>query len=141
MSNEITWDDVKAQAKAIAAQLALFTPTEQEIVLVEAYMRVPDIYGCPLTKILRGLYAAHIASQQMSEVAGEGALTSETIGTVSFNKNQPVNNPQAHEELYETIYGRRYSHLLEEFGKRNVIAFGVYSNGALTGFPRIIKEC
>ncbi len=140
MACEITWDEVKAVAKVISAELEAFTTVERDLVLEEVYEEVPAIYGDPLTKILRRYYAAHVAANQLVETAGEGAFTSETIGSVVFGKNQPVNNPQASEEYYETVYGRRYESKKAKFSKRNVIAFGVCVNGDIQGLPRLVNN-
>ena len=141
MANEITWEEVKAVAKIIANDLEAFTETERTLVLEETYDTVKDVYGCPLTKVLRRYRAAHIAANQLIEIAGEGAITSETIGSVTFGKNQPVNNPTANHEELETIYGRRYYDLLEMWRKRNTVSFGVYSEGQILGLPRVISDC
>jgi hypothetical protein len=136
MAYEIIWQDVLDTAKDEATNLAAFTVPQQTMILDETYCAVPETYG-DWTLI----YAAHIAVQSTLESAGEGARTSESIGGVSSNKNQPVNNPSAKESLLETTYGRQYWTYLETFKKRFTIGYGLYSNGRLTGFPIITPSC
>jgi hypothetical protein len=136
MANEITWEEVKRKATIIADELEAFTTEARDEVFEETYEEVPDIYGTPLTKILRWYYAAHVAANHLVEAAGEGAFTSETIGAITGNKNQPVNNPQADEEYFETIYGRRYESKLAKFRKRRIVNYGVLIGSNIEGAAR-----
>lgn len=140
MAFEITWDDVLATAKSIADKLENFTPEEQEIIIDETNCHVPETYG-KLTKILRRYWAAHVAEQSTLESAGEGAYTTEVIGSISSAKNQPVNNPNAKEYWGETHYGRAYFNLIADFTKHNIVSFGIYSGGRLKGFSKHIPDC
>lgn len=138
MAYEITWEDVKNTAKIIADKLDTFTTPQRELILEEANCHVPESYGGKWTKILRRYWAAHIAEQSTLETAGEGAITSDVIGSISASKNQPVNNPQASEPHLETTYGRMYDYYLKRFQARNIVGFGVYSQGRLQGFKKNI---
>lgn len=137
MTYEITWDDIKNTAKFIAEKLDEFTEIQREMIINEAYCHVPETYGA-LTKTLRRYWAAHIAEQSTLETAGEGAITSEVIGSISSSKNQPVNNPNAHEGHLETTYGRTYQYYIDQFKSNNVVAFGTYQGGRLKGFKKNI---
>lgn len=138
MAFEITWDDVKATAKIIATEkLDLFTETEQDLILNEANLEVPETYGDGWTQILRRYWAAHIAEQSTLETAGEGAIVSAVIGAISSSKNQPVNNPGAKEYWGETHYGRAYFHYVEKFKKRQIVAFSTLNGGQLTTLKNI----
>lgn len=139
MAFEITWDDVLATGKAIADKLALFSEFEQELVIDEVNCHVPETYG-KLTKTLRRLWATHVAEQSTLESAGEGAYTSEVIGSISSAKNQPVNNPSAKEYWGETHYGRGYYNYIIDFQKHNIASFGIFSGGRLKGFSKHIRE-
>ncbi len=141
MAFEITWDDVKLTAKIIADKLEDFTAPARQMILDEANCHVPESYGEKWTMILRRYWAAHIAEQSTLETAGEGAITSDVIGSISSSKNQPVNNPQASEPHLETTYGRMYDYYLRKFQSRNIVAFGVYSQGRLQGFKKNIPVC
>lgn len=140
MAYEITWQNVLDTAKSEAATLAAFSAPQQQLILDETYCAVPPVYGS-WTPTMRRYYAAHIAVQSTLESAGEGAITTESIGSVSFNKNQPVNNPQADQPLLETIYGRQYWQMLTDFKDRYQVSFGVYSGGKISGFPVILPTC
>lgn len=140
MAFEITWDLVLATAKDESDNLAAFTVPEQTIILDETYLEVPAIYGDGWTQTLRRYWAAHIAVQSMLESAGEGALTSEAIGGVSANKNQPVNNPGAKEGHLETTYGRTYFNYLENWKASRTVSFGILNNARLEGFARSTEE-
>jgi len=137
MAYEITWDDVLATAKSIEDKLALFTAEEQEMIIDEANCHVPETYG-KLTKILRRYWAAHVAEQSTLESAGEGAFTTEVIGSISSAKNQPVNNPTADQYWGETHYGRAYFNYIKNFKANNIVSFGIYSGGKLQGFKKNI---
>lgn len=139
MAYEITWDDVLATAKSIEDKLALFTPEEQEMIIDEVNCHVPETYG-KLTKILRRYWAAHVAEQSTLESAGEGAYTSEVIGSINSAKNQPINNPSAKEYWGETHYGRAYFNYIVNFQTHNIVSFGIYSGGRLKGFSKHTRE-
>jgi hypothetical protein len=142
MTFEITWDEVKDTAKDIADELELFTTAQRDLVLEEAYCKVPeDVYSETTTRILRRFWAAHVAANSLLDPAGEGALTSESIGSVSSNRNQPVNNPQADQYWGETLYGRAYHNKIADIKKRNQIDFGVYNCGEVSGFPKVLGDC
>lgn len=138
MGCEITWAEVVMVAKAIATELSSISVPEQLMLLEETYDYIPPIYGQPTTQIMRRYRAAHIGANWFVETAGEGAYTSEGIGSVTFNKNQPVNNPQADEEYFETIYGRRVETLLAKFNKGKTVSFGLFSAGSVSGLPRLV---
>ena len=136
----ITWDNVKSIAKSIEDELDAIPVDEQTAILNQACCHVPDIYGC-YTSPMQAYWAAHIAAKTFELVAGEGAETTEGIGSVSASRNQPVNNPQAHQEHLTTIYGRMYQYYYDEFKKRRVVAFGVVAGGRVQGLPKIIPSC
>ena len=140
MAYEITWQNVIDTAKDEAEALTAFTPEQQTLILEETYCAVPSTYG-DWTPIMRRYYAAHIAVQSTLESAGEGAYTTENIGSISANKNQPVNNPQADQPLLETTYGRHYWQYLQDYKKRFVGGLGVYSGGKIHGLPVIRITC
>lgn len=147
MAFEITWDNVLNIAKnpIESAKLTAFTAPQREDILLEAYLEVPeflwdkeDTGSGGWTRRLRTYWAAHIAIQSTLESAGEGAYTSETIGSVSSNKNQPVNNPNAKQGDLETHYGRTYFRYREKLAKNNIVAFGIFNSGQLKGFKKNI---
>jgi hypothetical protein len=140
MAVVIVWQDVIDIADAIATELAAFTLDQQTAILDQVCVHVPEVYG-DLTPVLQKYWAAHLANQVFTLAAGEGAETTENIGSVSASRNQPVNNPQANEGHLETTYGRTYQYYLDEFKKRHVVAFGLYSGGKVSGFPVIIPTC
>ena len=141
MAYSITWQDVLDTAKDEVDVLSAFTASQQQMILDETYCFVPETYG-DWTPIMRRYFAAHIAVQSTLESAGEGAYTTESIGGVSASKNQPVNNPAADQPILETIYGRQYWHMLQEYKKRFIIPFGVCgSNNVITGLPKILPSC
>lgn len=141
MAFEITWDDVLATAKLIAPKLALFSVPDQTLILDEANCEVPAVYGDGWTQILRRYWAAHIAEQSTLESAGEGAIVSAVIGSISSAKNQPVNNPSAKEYWGETHYGRAYFNYIAKFKKRNIVAFGTLTGNSLDGFKKNLPVC
>lgn len=137
---EITWQNILDTAKDEVVALTAFTLSQQELILSETYCAVPPVYG-EWTTILRRYYATHVAVQSTLESAGEGAETTEVIGSVSTNKNQPVNNPSSALPMRETTYGRQYDFLSREYKNRFQGDFGVYSGGSLLGFHKIIPTC
>lgn len=141
MAFEITWDDVKRTAKIIKDKLDLFDVDEQNLILAEANCEVPEVYGDGWTQILRRYWAAHIAEQSTLETAGEGAIVSAVIGSISSAKNQPVNNPSAKEYWGETHYGRAYFNYIQKFREHNIVAFGTFGSGQLKGFQKNIPTC
>lgn len=141
MAFEITWDEVKLTAKNIAVDLEKFTTEARNMILAEANCEVPEVYGDGWTQILRRYWAAHIATQSTLESAGEGAIVSAVIGSISSAKNQPVNNPSAEQYWGETHYGRAYFNYIQKFKERNIVAFGTFGSGQLKGFQKNIPEC
>lgn len=137
MAFEIVWADVLAVVKdAVAnAKLAAFSEPDQDVILEETECYVPETYG-KLTKTLRRYWAAHVAVQTIVEPAGDGAFTSESIGSVNSSKNQPVNNPQADQGHLETAYGRTFHVLRENFMKTRIISFGIFSGGRIEGVKK-----
>lgn len=136
----IDWDDVVAIAKSIENELVALPVDEQTAILNMACCHVNVDYGC-YTATMQAYWAAHVAATTFVLPAGEGAETTENIGTVSASRNQPVNNPQANQAHLETVYGRMYQYYLDEFRKRNVVAFGILNNGELEGFARNTPSC
>lgn len=148
MAFEIVWTtdvlNLVKEADANAA-LAAFTVPQQDLILAEAYLEVPeflwdkeDTGSGGWTRILRTYWAAHIAVQSTIESAGEGANTSENIGSVSSSNNQSVNNPSAKEGDLETHYGRTYFNYRQKLRGRNIVAFGTVTGGQSTGFKKNI---
>lgn len=136
----IDWDDVKAVAKSIETELDAIPIDEQTAILNQACVHVPEIYG-GYTKPMQQYWAAHVAAQTFVLPAGEGAETTENIGSVSAARNQPVNNPHADQGHLETVYGRQYQYYLDVFKKRSTIAFGLFSNNEISGFPKGNPQC
>jgi len=137
MAFEIFWVDVLAVVKDVEAnaELAAFSVPDQDVILEETECYVPETYG-KLTKVLRRYWAAHVAVQTIIEPAGEGANTNESIGTVNAGRNQAVNNPQADEGGLETVYGRTFHVLRDNFVKTRIISFGIFSGGRIEGVKK-----
>jgi len=136
----ITWAQVVAIASSIEDELNALPGETQAMILNMACCHVPDVYGC-YSSTMQAYWAAHIAATTFVLPAGEGAETTENIGSVSSSRNQPVNNPQANEGHLETVYGRMYQYYLDEFKKRKVLPVGVFQAGAVAGLPKIIPAC
>ena len=159
----ITWADVKAIAVAIEDALDAVPVPKQTEIMTDAAIHVAvellpfcagfiafagqgahDVY----VRLMQQYWSAHIASQLDVLPAGEGAETTENIGSVSASRNQPVNNPQATEPHLETIYGRtfyyylnKYEEVLKKLQRSKTIAFGVMVGDELQGLPRITGTC
>jgi hypothetical protein len=136
----ITWPDVVAIASSIEEELNALPVETQTMILNMACCHVNADYGC-YTAIMQAYWAAHVAATTFVLPAGEGAETTENIGSVSASRNQPVNNPQANEAHLETVYGRMYQYYKDEFKRNNVVAFGNVSCGVVTGFSRTTPSC
>ncbi len=113
MAYEITWEDVKNTAQDIADELDEFTSAQEKLVLDESTRRVPENRFNTDTFDARRYYASHLASLMITNSAGQGTVSSESIGGVSVGMTMPVNNPDAKSTILETQYGRNYYRIMQ----------------------------
>ena len=104
----ITWQDVIDTALTEAEELEEYSVSLQKRIIDNATREVPFSKYGDWTKEMRSLLAAHHAVRRKTMPAGEGTLSSSSIGGVSSSNTMAVNNPTAKESLFETIYGRDY---------------------------------
>lgn len=112
----IVWKDVLRVAKLEANKSKLdpiglenFTTEDQDWFIQQSYdVVVLENWNLPYAYYGRVYYAAYAAFMSITPGAGEGAVTSESIGNVSIGRNQSTNNPSADEADRENHFGRQY---------------------------------
>lgn len=106
----LTWEDVLNTALDIKDELEELSTAQQNFILEDAVDWVPDSKFKPDTFNARRYYAAHLATLAIGPAAGEGTVSSESVGSVSRGVTLAVNNPKADERIKSTVYGERYFH-------------------------------
>ena len=104
----ITWEDVKHTAMEEAESLEEYPVGLQKRIIYMATLKTPYAKYKSFSHEMRCLLAAHMAVKRKIQPAGEGTISSSSIGSVSVTNTMEVNNPTARESLLSTSYGREY---------------------------------
>lgn len=104
----ITFDDVLNVAVKEDKKLETLTQQQRDFCLTFASKIVHvEQYG-DLTDEAQTYLAGHYAMKMVTRSAGEGSISSESLGEISRTVTMEVNNPTAKEGLLTTIYGRQF---------------------------------
>ena len=114
MASEITWDNVLDTALDERDILELFTTSQQNMILDQVHLEVQESAFYDVTFDARRYLAAHLAVVSGGPSAGQGTVSSQSLGSVSIGTTMPVNNPTAEQTILETVYGRQYDRLFRK---------------------------
>ena len=111
----ITWDDVllvaeeeRASSETDPSGFANISDRQKDFFIALANNVISFERYEELTYFARCYYVAHRAILSVTQAAGQGTVSSESIGGVSVSNTMPVNNPSADQGILETHFGRQY---------------------------------
>lgn len=110
----ISWDNVLDTAIDQRALLETFTVSQQNLILNQVALQVPESQFYAYTFDARRYLAAHLATMAIGPAAGEGTASNQTLGDVSVGVTLAVNNPSAKQNLLATVYGREYFEIFKQ---------------------------
>jgi len=103
------WEQVVSSMKS-RPEVAGVDQLSQDLVAIEISVRVnpENFHSSDAALICQIALACHVVEMQFQDSAGEGSLSSESIGGISKGRTMAVNNALTDENIRATTYGRRY---------------------------------
>lgn len=108
MAYPVTSEEVIDVAEAERAKLETLSTRQWDFVFIMVDKLVAEVKFGDLYKEGFTYLAAHAAMMFQTRSAGEGTLSSESLGEFSQGFTMAVNNPTPDKNILTTIYGRQY---------------------------------